>query len=103
MTLSAASSMNLNELHFFDGKDSHNRRGFRRIEASPAHAPYGQFCVAPGHQIGFNDLKAIEIAKFAEAIAGNSEEPFNFRAGHRIQHIVETIQKSSEQRSWLEI
>ena len=92
-----------NELHVFDGKDSHNRRGFRRIEASPAHAPYGQFCVAPGHQIGFNDLKAIEIAKFAEAIAGNSEEPFNFRAGHRIQHIVETIQKSSEQRSWLKI
>ena len=93
----------LNELHFFDGNDGHNRRGFRRIEASPSHAPYGQFCVAPGHQIGFNDLKAIEIAKFADAIAGNSEEPFNFRAGHHIQHIVETVQKSSEQRSWLKI
>jgi predicted dehydrogenase len=93
----------LNELHFFDGKDSHNRRGFRRIEASPAHAPYGQFCIAPGHQIGFNDLKAIEIAKFADAIAGNSKEPFNFRAGYRIQHIVETAQKSSEQKSWLQV
>lgn len=93
----------LNELHFFDGKDSHNRRGFRRIEASPLHAPYGQFCIAPGHQIGFNDLKAIEIAKFADAIAGNSKEPFNFRAGYRIQHIVETAQKSSEQKSWLQV
>ena len=93
----------LNELHFFDGKDSYDRRGFRRIEASPAHAPYGQFCVAPGHQIGFNDLKAIEIAKFADALSGNSEEPFNFRAGYRIQHIVETIQKSAEQKSWLKI
>ena len=93
----------LNELHFFDGKDSHNRRGFRRIEASPAHAPYGQFCIAPGHQIGFNDLKAIEIAKFADAIAGNSKEPFNFRAGYRIQRIVETAQKSSEQKSWLQV
>ncbi len=65
--------------------------------------PYGQFCIAPGHQIGFNDLKAIEIAKFADAIAGNGKEPFNFRAGYRIQHIVETAQKSSEQKSWLQV
>ncbi|NBC96748.1 MAG: hypothetical protein GVY27_10385, partial [Deinococcus-Thermus bacterium] len=38
--------------------------GFRRIEAGPAHPPYGAFCVAPGHQLGFNDLKAIEVAGF---------------------------------------
>ena len=35
------------------------RQGFRCIEASPAHPPYGNFCVAPGHQPGFNDLNAI--------------------------------------------
>jgi predicted dehydrogenase len=91
----------LNELHFFDANDSRNRRGFKRIEASPEHDPYGQFCVAPGHQIGFNDLKAIEIAKFSEAIAGITDEPFNFRAGYRIQHLVEKIQDSSRTKSWL--
>jgi predicted dehydrogenase len=91
----------LNELHFFDASDSRNRRGFKRIEASPEHDPYGQFCVAPGHQIGFNDLKAIEIAKFSEAIAGITDEPFNFRAGYRIQHLVEKIQDSSRTKSWL--
>ncbi|MBT5256584.1 MAG: gfo/Idh/MocA family oxidoreductase, partial [Alphaproteobacteria bacterium] len=91
----------LNELHFFDASDNRNRRGFRRIEASPDHEPYGQFCVAPGHQIGFNDLKAIEIAKFSEAIAGIADEPFNFRAGYRIQHLVEKIQDSSRTKSWL--
>jgi predicted dehydrogenase len=93
----------LNELHFYDTHQRQGRRGFRRIEASPDHAPYGQFCVAPGHQIGFNDLKAIEIAKFADAIAGRTPEPFNFRAGYQIQHLVETIQKSAQQRSWLKI
>ena len=93
----------LNELHFYSLNDAIGRHGFRKIEAAPNHHPYGNFCVAPGHQIGFNDLKAIEIAKFAEAIAGNTSEPFNFRAGYQIQHLVETIGKSGQERSWLTI
>ena len=93
----------LNELHFFDAGNRRDRRGFRRIEASPEHTPYGNFCVAPGHQIGFNDLKAIEIAKFADALAGLGAEPFNFRAGWRVQHIVETIQKSAAEKIWLAV
>ena len=90
-----------NELYFYSASDPESRRGFRRIEAGPAHAPYGDFCVAPGHQIGFNDLKAIEIKGFADAIAGISAEPFNFRAGYRIQKLVEAIQKSSAHNSWV--
>lgn len=90
-----------NELHFYSAADAHGRRGFRRIEAGPAHAPYGDFCVAPGHQIGFNDLKAIEIKGYADAIAGLSPEPFNFHAGYRIQALVEAIQASSAQRAWI--
>jgi len=90
-----------NELHYFNTTDATGRRGFRRIEASPAHAPYGAFCVAPGHQIGFNDLKAIEIKGFADAIAGLTPEPFNFRAGYRIQALVEAIQSSSREKSWV--
>lgn len=90
-----------NELHFYSASDTVGRRGFRRIEAGPDHAPYGDFCVAPGHQIGFNDLKAIEIRGYAHALAGLAPEPFNFRAGHRIQTLVEAIQTSSEQRQWV--
>lgn len=91
-----------NELHFFDAADRQGRRGFRRIEAGPDHAPYGSFCVAPGHQLGFNDLKAIEIAGFVDAIAGKRPEPFGFKAGHRIQSLVEAIQKSSVEGRWID-
>ena len=89
-----------NELHFYTTADARGRRGFRRIEAAPDHAPYGLFCVAPGHQLGFNDLKAIEVAGYLNAIAGKAPEPFNFRAGLRIQTLVETIQHSSATRAW---
>ncbi|WP_454656585.1 Gfo/Idh/MocA family protein [Bosea beijingensis] len=92
----------LNELHFYSTADAAGRRGFRRIEAGPEHEPYGLFCVAPGHQLGFNDLKAIEVARFMEAIAGLRPEPFDFRAGERIQMLVETIQASAREGRWLD-
>ncbi|MER9017703.1 Gfo/Idh/MocA family oxidoreductase [Mesorhizobium sp. M0018] len=90
-----------NELHFYSTADPGGRRGFRRIEAGPDHDPYGFFCVAPGHQLGFNDLKAIEIARFVDAIAGKRDESFGFRAGQRIQELVEAIQGSARESKWL--
>lgn len=92
-----------NELHFYATDDAAGRRGFRRIEAAPDHPPYGRFCVAPGHQIGFNDLKAIEVAGYVDAIAGIAPEPFNFRKGLGIQTLVETIHASSRERRWLAV
>ncbi len=99
----AFSQERFNELHFYSADDPSGRRGFRRIEAAPEHPPYGEFCVAPGHQIGFNDLKAIEVKGFLEAIAGLCQEPFNFKAGLRIQNVVEAIHLSSQKRQWEQV
>jgi hypothetical protein len=71
--------------------------------AQSAKFGYGQFCVAPAHQLGFNDLKAIEVAGYLDAIAGRRAEPFNFRGGLRIQTLVETIQESSRAGAWKEV
>lgn len=92
-----------NELHLYSTTDSAGRRGFRRIFAGPEHDPYGRFCVAPGHQLGFNDLKTIEVARYVEAIAGKRPEPFGFRAGLRIQQLVESIQRSSKEERWVSV
>jgi predicted dehydrogenase len=99
----AFSQERFNELHFFSTEDRRGRQGFRRIEAAPDHPPYGLFCVAPGHQLGFNDLKAIEVSGFLDAIASRRAEPFNFRAGLRIQTLVETIHASSRAGAWKEV
>jgi predicted dehydrogenase len=92
-----------NELHLFSTADAAGRRGFRRIEAAPDHDPYGFFCVAPGHQLGFNDLKTIEVARFLDCLAGKRPEPFNFRAGARVQALVEAIQDSSRRKAWVDV
>ena len=90
----------LNELHHFSVNTPKGRQGFTKIEAAPEHPPYGAFVVAPGHQIGFNDLKTIEVSGYLAAIAGRAPEPFNFRAGLRIQSLVEAIQVSARQKAW---
>jgi predicted dehydrogenase len=92
----------LNELRFFATGDPAGRQGFRTIYAGPEHPPYGRFCVAPGHQLGFNDLKAIEIAGFIEAIAAGRPGPFDFRAGARIQFLVDAIHRSAAGKRWIE-
>ncbi|SEF06107.1 Predicted dehydrogenase [Rhizobiales bacterium GAS191] len=99
----AFSQERFNELYFYSTDDRHGRQGFRRIEAGPDHPPYGLFCVAPGHQLGFNDLKAIEVAGYLEAIARRRPEPFNFRAGLRIQTLVEAIRDSSRAAAWRDV
>ncbi len=99
----AFSQEHFNVLNFFSTTDPKGRQGFRRIEAGPDHAPYGLFCVAAGHQLGFNDLKAIEVAGFLQAIAGRAPEPFNFRKGLRIQSLVEAVQQSSREERWLAV
>ena len=93
----------LNELLYFKNDDPLGEQGFKTICASPDHEPYGRFCVAPGHQLGFGDLKAIEVKGFVDSIAGLGPEPFNFEAGFRIQSLVELIQKSAQETAWLQV
>ena len=93
----------LNELLYYNNSDPTGEKGFRTIWAGPDHKPYDRFCVASGHQLGFADLKAIEVKQFVDAITGLSPEPFNFDAGYRIQMLVDLIKKSSMQEKWLAV
>ena len=100
----------LNELLFYKaggeaqahGVDA-RANGYVRIEAGPQHFPYGQFCIAGGHQLGFNDLKTIEIGEFLGAIAGAAKAGPDFREAYEIQKVVEAAIQSSKARSWVTI
>lgn len=99
----AFSQERFNEIDLYLASDEPGRRGFRKIFAGPEHEPYGAFCVAPGHQLGFNDLKTIEVRDFLLAIAGQPTGHADFREGLDVQRTVEAIYRSAKEQRWVEL
>ncbi len=93
----------LNELLYYKAGGNAQHAGFTRIEAGPQHEPYGGFCVAGGHQLGFNDLKAIEMAEFLGAIGKGEKSGPDFREAYEIQKVVDAAIASSKQRLWQKV
>ncbi len=94
----AFSQERMNELLLYC--DAAGRSGYTRIEAGPAHAPFGNFCPAPGHHLGFNDLKVIEVAELLSAFANGLPGYPNFREALAVQETVDAIRASSKDRRW---
>lgn len=88
----------MNELLLYSGRPG--RSGYTRIEAGPAHSPYGNFCPAPGHHLGFNDLKVIEVAELLAAHGGARNAGPDFREAYEVQRTVEAIRTSHAEGRW---
>lgn len=91
----------MNELKLWSG--ALGRSGFTRIESGPAHPPYGAFCPAPGHHLGFNDLKVIEVAELLTAHAGGAACSPDFREAYEVQRTVEAMQQSHLSQRWVSL
>jgi predicted dehydrogenase len=90
----------LNELQFYRSGGDGRSAGYTRIEAGPQHAPYRNFCIAPGHQLGFNDLKTIEMGEWLAGIATGTAPGPDFRESVEIQKVVDAAIRSSQQKRW---
>jgi predicted dehydrogenase len=93
----------MNELRVYEAGEPSARAGFKTILAGPAHPDYGSFCPAPGHGLGINDLKVIEVRNLVRAIERN--EPFqpDFEEGLRVQQVMAAIEESSAAQAWIEL
>jgi predicted dehydrogenase len=100
----AFSQERFNELQIYAvGADRPARDGFRTILSGPATPPYGHFCPAPGHQLGFNDLKTIEVAHLIAAIAGEETPSPDFREAYEIQRTIAAALGSARERAWVRV
>jgi len=93
----------LNELLLYKAGGDAKTSGYVKIEAGPQHQPYGQFCIAGGHQLGFNDLKTIEMGEFLRAIGEGAKAGPDFREAYEIQKVVEAAIASSKARAWVAV
>lgn len=93
----------MNELRLYTVNQAPGREGFKTILAGPDHPDYGAFTPAPGHQLGFNDLKTIEVARLLAALASGDSPWPDFREAWEIQRVVDGISRSSKTRNWVRI
>ncbi len=81
----------LNELRLYINEGAAGVQGFRTVLTGPEHPPYGAFCPAPGHQLGFGDPKTIEVAAFLRAIAGDREAHPAFSDALAFEEVIHAI------------
>ena len=93
----------MNELQLYKGASPAESPGFTRIEAGPAHPPYAAFCPAPGHHLGFNDLKVIEVAGLLRACCEGGRCFPDFAEAFAVQQTVDAVHRSAKQSQWVAV
>lgn len=93
----------MNELQLYTTSDASAVQGFRTILAGPQHAPYDRFVPAPGHGLGFNDLKIIECHELLQRIAGNPARVIDFGTGLGIEKTVHAMAQSHYEQRWIDV
>ena len=64
------------------------------------HEPYNRFIPAPGHGLGFNDLKIIECHELLLRLAGKPARVIDFDAGLGIERATWAMHESSVRGAW---
>jgi predicted dehydrogenase len=93
----------MNELNLYIAEGPPERRGFRRILSAPHHAAYGRLCPAPGHGLGFNELKVIELAELLYAVTGRPSAAVDFAQGLAIERVIHAFARSAERGEWVRV
>ncbi len=91
--------MNEFQLYTTDGRPE--EQGFRTILAAPHHKPYDRFIPAPGHGLGFNDLKVIECRELIAAIEGKKAHIIDFEEGLKIERSIHAMARSFAEGRWV--
>jgi predicted dehydrogenase len=86
----------MNELRIYVNHGPKAEQGFRTILSGPEHPPYSQFCPAPGHQLGFLDLKTIEVADILRAIANGTRAHPDFDHALAYESVIHAIAISAD-------
>lgn len=92
----------MNEFQVF-AADGAPTQGFRTVLAGPQHPPYDRFIPAPGHGLGFNELKIVECHELLRAIGGQAARLVDFAKGLEIERAVHAMAQSHAEGRWVEV
>ncbi len=92
----------LNELRLYRA-GSPGRDGFQRILAGPAQPGYASFCPAPGHQLGYNELKTLEVHELIQALGGQGSNGTDFAEAMEVERLATAIRVAAKEMRWVSL
>jgi len=90
----------MNVLEFYDGADSSDTAGFRRILATEPDHPYVAAWWPPGHGLGYEHGFSHQVVDLVRAIADGTDPAPSFADGLQVQRVLEAVEISSAARGW---
>ena len=93
----------MNELAVYEARGAAGRRGFRTILTGPEHPYYAAFCPAPGHGLGFNDLKLIEVYRLLSGLDGTAPLYPDFHDAAKIAQVIDAVLRAAEEGRWVTV
>ncbi|WP_346830544.1 Gfo/Idh/MocA family oxidoreductase [Pseudomonas abietaniphila] len=92
----------LNELWLYRA-GAPGRDGFQRILAGPTQPGYAAFCPAPGHQLGYNELKTLEVHALIKALCGQGNEGPDFAEALEVERLATAIRVAAKEMRWVKV
>ena len=93
----------MNEVRVYRAGGPAADAGYTTVLAGPAHRHYDNFVPAPGHGLGFNDLKVIECRHLLSAMSGASAHLVDFEKGVEIERAVHAMARSFKEQRWIDV
>ncbi len=93
----------MNELKLYRADDPAGQRGFKTIYIGPEHPHYDAFFPIAGIGLGYNDQKIIEVHELLAGIAEDRPLTPDFRAGWKVNRVIDAVLRSSDERRWVRI
>jgi len=77
------------------------RDGFQRLLAGPALLGYAAFSPAAGHQLGYNELKTLEVHELIMALAGQGAGGTDFEGAWAVEQLATAIRVAAREARWV--
>jgi predicted dehydrogenase len=77
--------------------------GFQRILAGPSLPGYAAFSPAPGHQLGYNELKTLEVHALIQAVCNQGKEGPDFEEAWQVERLATAIRVAAREQRWVRI
>jgi len=79
------------------------QEGFQRLLAGPALPGYAAFSPAAGHQLGYNELKTLEVQELILALAGQGADGTDFEAAWEVERLATAIRVAAKEERWVTV